>query len=524
MQVLLINQNATIERLVSLSTGKLLYELDKVASLHEVGQKDYDFIIIDSDLYEKEGFTALKNSALGATFIMMLSKGFERPGGIDIFVEKPFLPTELVDILSTARAHDTSIDNMSAPIPTLASFDDISSEHDHGIPSLDDIENKHSSQGEAVNEDEIHLEDMNALLDIDDNSSNEIDLNEIELDELGLDGEKRVINDKEVQLDDIQIPEVGHDMDFEDIPKEDSISISDSDMGDIGVREDDGIPDLNLDDLNFEDDTKEDVVAHKEEDFDLDALDGFGSIKEDDVETAPEPMVDVESDNETITELDDIDFGDAFKDDKPLSEKHGDEEMQIDSDEESDTKYDELLGGFDDIDSELLEQSAVVSSEDELVVDEKQEDAPITYSDEDENNDKDGEESRPAMPSSIFGDDEVQKLKDLLGEDEVVDDDMGDMKIQNDEFASLTEESVADALGMDYSGGHDEDLTEIGLENLDSPSGVYAEQKPESGSGENKQQSAEVSGTDLLTLPVERIKDLLEIADITINITLSKKR
>ena len=33
----------------------------------------------------------------------------------------------------------------------------------------------------------------------------------------------------------------------------------------------------------------------------------------------------------------------------------------------------------------------------------------------------------------------------------------------------------------------------------------------------------EISGSDLLSMPIERLKELLEASDITINITLKKK-
>lgn len=98
MQVLAINQNATIERLVSLSSGKMGYTLKQYPDVASAEASDYSFVIIDSELYQDGDIATLKTLAPSATCILIASKNIEKPQGFDVYLEKPFLPTELVEI------------------------------------------------------------------------------------------------------------------------------------------------------------------------------------------------------------------------------------------------------------------------------------------------------------------------------------------------------------------------------------------------------------------------------------------
>lgn len=98
MQVLAINQNATIERLVSLSSGKMGYTLKQYPDVASAESGEYNFVIIDSELYSDGDISTLKTLAPSATHILIASKNIEKPNGFDVYLEKPFLPTELVEI------------------------------------------------------------------------------------------------------------------------------------------------------------------------------------------------------------------------------------------------------------------------------------------------------------------------------------------------------------------------------------------------------------------------------------------
>jgi hypothetical protein len=560
MQVLLINQNATIERLVSLSTGKLLYTLDKVASCEEAEIKDYDFIIIDSDLYDADSFDTLKNSVLSATTIIMLSKGLERPRGFDIFIEKPFLPTELVDILSTARAVEDV--NLNSDLAKTSAMDDPTSGLGSDVPSLDDIESAHFADSDTSDIELASLDDLEG-----NNDNNQV----INLDSLDIGNDDLAGGTNEEVHDEIRLDDIGLGDGIDDISIENSIDEDKSDAEDSSTE-------LSLDDIDFTDDNSSELKPKIDEEITIGDDDLSGELDLDSLSLAEEmddnPLKDDEGsglenldidlddlkdeldedegvtkavdESETGLNLDELDLGDLAADlgenddeqkpedldieldisDLGLEDEGTTDEVSIDTDEitSSSDSSEETLADFEGLDDDLL---ADLSTEGESTLDDELPQLDDLDIDSDLKMEiEDEDRPSPAVPSSIFGDDEVRKLKDLLDdsdEDALEDEsDTEEMSVQNDEFASLTEESIADALGIDFDKDTHDDFSDIGLENLEEP-----HNKPnipsasELDSRETK--SLQLSGNDLLSLPIDRIKELLEVADITVNITLSKK-
>jgi uncharacterized membrane protein len=475
MKVLLINQNATIDRLVTLSTGKLLFELTKSASLAESTPGEYDFVIIDSDVFEENAFSSFKSECESATFLMILSKGFEKPSGFDVFIEKPFLPTELVDILSTTRSVATSF-----AAPKFEESFSPSLNDDDEIPSLDDLDFANESQPDTL--------DLGEMMTLDDTALEEPSFGadeEITLDDLG------DFDEDEIKLDDMELG--------------DSALTTTDDALDIDLGEDD----LNLDGLDFADTDVADSASKKpeageeEDEFSLDEL------KLDDIDAKlSEPTNDEEIEldgfDELSLDIDDIDKDETLTD--PTSEI-ADEEIPLEIGEDM-NEEDDLLGSLDELNENL--QSS-----------ELDEDVSFSFEDHGKEDDAEDEEEEVKVPSSIFGDDEVRKLKEMLdeadGEEEGFD--PSEVKVQNDELGSLTEESLAEALGIELDESEaDSDFSEIGLENLELPSVSTQPKEP------TTSQPTEMSATDLFSIPLDKLKMLLDTADITVNITLSKKK
>lgn len=531
MQVLLINQNATIDRLVSLSTGKLLHSLDKVQNISDAQSKDYDFIIIDSDLYNDEEFEELKKNALGATTIMTLSKNFEKPSGIDIFIEKPFLPTELVDILSTARVYESvPEDDKLHDLDTIDSVTDL-----HSLPSLDDTLVDHSTLSDLSDDMDMPLSDLSI-------SDEENDEDEINLDELTFDeGKEQPESENEVQLDNIDVPDIDDEISINyDDPIQDE-EISFEGLEDASEDEDE----LNLDELGISDNFNSAVEADSE-------IPSFGEEEVEDAEEEPVMQTNLDIDEndadfETNEPLQDkLEELDSLED-EPLPDETADVELE-DTDEEfsfdklnkdnylgqemldtdSDTQEDEITLDLDNENQEDKEDS--MPQHDDILKDFAGLDEDILDEDlqlEDETNsskndlpeeENDEDEKPVSVPSSIFGDDEVQKLKDLLGDVDGADTDNNEESIHSptdlesiDSLDSLSEASVAEALGLETKpvAGQIEELDEI----------------PEKPSTIPVQQAAVQSGTtaDIFSMPIDRLKELLEVADISVNITLKKK-
>jgi uncharacterized membrane protein len=454
MQVLLINQNATIERLVKLSSGKLGYELTNAKDISEVENGAYSFVIMDSDLYNDEEFGILKQKFGDAKYILIITKGADRPDGFDVYVEKPFLPTELVDIFaSLAASVDNAVEEEAVFGDEVASFEEEGAISDT-LDSLDEDSIFGATEEESSNElgdlddfASLDLDDekpMEALdkedeleFSFDEDTAMDIEPKEEKIDEIALDDTK-LDDDFEINLDEQMsaINEEAEGIDF-DMPQDMSLSLDESEH-EISIPE--------MDELGDE----------------LGALDGL-------------------EENDADMELDDISL---------------EEEISTASDDtlEQELSLDDEMGNFDEIASEEMPSF---------------EDDP-----------------------HIFDEDEVNKLKNLLDETEEEklesddDIDLDNIKIHNEELGSLTEESLAEALGVsiDSSSQH-QDNNDSGIEDEgDIPSTLPTSTETTVASPSFGLSALQLNPNQSITVSLDALKELLNMADITINITLSKKQ
>jgi uncharacterized membrane protein len=437
MQVLLINQNATIERLVKLSSGKLGYELVSAKDIPDVGSAAYGFIIIDSDLYNDEEFAILKQNFSNAKYILIITKGTQRPEGFDVYVEKPFLPTELVDIfnsLASSVADDSVFDNAESEVGT---FD---ADTSFAAPSE---QNEESSDAFGALDDDfgsISLEEQPA------------DLEEMEELHLEMPNEHPEFESKELTLDD-----------------SDSIKL-DEQIGDIQDE---------MKDIDFE--------------GELTSIDDIG-----------------ESLSDATKEPSDVTMDMA---EEPLLEEkqHYEEELEIDNLPTA-AEEDELAGmgdfSFDNDGGLELDEDEIGGIEEES-----------TQSD-----------------AHILDEDEVNKLKNLLDETEEEkleneEFDMENVKIHNDELGSLTEESLAEALGVNLnnmsspeSGDNLESDLEGGLDSITNSLPDIKDNTVASATTNIPANAIQLNPNQSITISLDALKELLNMADVTINITLSKKQ
>jgi len=470
MQALLINQNATIERLVKLSSGKQGYGLALANDISEVANGSYDFVIIDSDLYNKEEFGILRQKFNVAKTILIVSKGAARPSGFDVYIEKPFLPTELLDAFCLLEQNIAANPVLEQTISAeeaifegnIASFADFDDHTEDELKTLDE----HDIFGSSIGD----IKDDFTTLD-------EYDLGD------------------EISFDDSEGMEFEKTADIkEDIDDEDELEFS------------------------F-DDEEENKETNNESLFAID----------------DEELIDdfqLDTNNDAHDELSDFDF--SLDDDSLLEDKVG---TPIAS-EEIDS-FDDLQGHTETLDKEEEEFDMSEFENDEnvdMTFEEINLEETKGYEDDfDENEDPFADVGSAHM----FEQDEVNKLKNLLdetedGEMDNDDFDLENVKIFNDELGSLTEESLAEALGVnvkdEQSGGanaanqhHIENaMSNAPLQPLpDAPKAAVSEQQV---SSEPTNNAIQLTPNQSVTLSLEALKELLSIADITINITLTKKQ
>lgn len=104
MKILLFNDNPVVRKLVALSAQKTKDELNVVWSVDEIDEGSYDLVIIDDALYSDEMFNSLKEVVHFKTTLLMATRGNGVPAGFDHVINKPFLPTDLVDLFAKIDA------------------------------------------------------------------------------------------------------------------------------------------------------------------------------------------------------------------------------------------------------------------------------------------------------------------------------------------------------------------------------------------------------------------------------------
>ncbi len=128
MKVLLINQNPVIKKLVGMASKKLNLEIENVARIsNDFRAKDYICIIVDDENVGKnlERLTALQDQV--KVCLLFARKTQIKKHEFNIAIQKPFLPTDILEILNDCIPKDGEL---------KATDDGVSSE---GIEDYDNI-------------------------------------------------------------------------------------------------------------------------------------------------------------------------------------------------------------------------------------------------------------------------------------------------------------------------------------------------------------------------------------------------
>jgi hypothetical protein len=101
MDILLINTNPVVSRIIALCSKDLDANITIKDSLQEDDLNSFNTIFIDDNLYNEEMANILKSTHLGKR-VLLKSKNFELKDDVlfDYVVDKPFLPSKIIEILS----------------------------------------------------------------------------------------------------------------------------------------------------------------------------------------------------------------------------------------------------------------------------------------------------------------------------------------------------------------------------------------------------------------------------------------
>ena len=247
---LLFTNNATIKKLFSLSLEKKGMELIE----GDIQNPNFaaDIIFIDNEILNNELLDKLKNTNVKK--VLILGKNEEKKDGFNEYMNKPFLPTDLIELLTKLENSDE--DDLEKD---LKDFDDFEISHD-----LDDDFEENTSIDDDLNLSDIDTDDDLSFEDLDFEDSSDLET-------IDLNKEKEHSNLVE------ELDELNDNEDFEEInldeqsTKKDILSSDDNiDEDDISVSEEDLSSQTNID--SFDDiSINDDELGIKEEDnMDLD--------------------------------------------------------------------------------------------------------------------------------------------------------------------------------------------------------------------------------------------------------------
>jgi hypothetical protein len=237
---LLFTDNATIKKLFSLSLEKMGMQL--IEGDIDNPEQNADIIFIDNSIYSDELMQKLPESTKK---ILILGKNEEKKDGFYEYMHKPFLPTDLIDLINKianapATEEDKSVNNI---LDDLEENDDL---------DFDDIGLDDNESAENNNLDDLDLNDMN----FDEEENNESDNNDMAIEEDALDDINFDEDSKKEELKD-------EDMNLEELDNE-LEGIDEKSVAEAIGEEIPELEDTNDDTANIEEEPSNDIIEEPE--------------------------------------------------------------------------------------------------------------------------------------------------------------------------------------------------------------------------------------------------------------------
>jgi uncharacterized membrane protein len=352
--------------------------------MDEIEEGEYDLLIVDDALYSDEIFESLDEKLGAKSKLLMATRGNEIPQGFDNVINKPFLPTDLVDmfvqiqkkVVGSLKAKEDEADEFSAATPVYSinledtlpeierhedgslNMDTLESlEDDFDFGSLDDFDEKLPERGILDHEE---VQEVQGLLDDTDEEGLENDILVQGIEDLSLPEDDELPEEigKEQNFDEDLVPDEiqGEILNFDDI-LEDEILKLEEEAPNKELLDEDAFEDIELP-SSFEEDApleEEELLSLSEEigfdevaDIDENGLDelDIASLMDDEslnhLEAKIEDAVSGLESEELERELDSDDFGLDFEDDLM-------EELEI-KNEEAPAVETNHASGFDELD------------------------------------------------------------------------------------------------------------------------------------------------------------------------------
>jgi len=448
MRILLVNDNPVVRKLVALSAQKTKDDLNVVWSVDEIEHDVYDLLIVDDAYYSEEIMAALGERITYKTSLLMATRGNAVPAGFDKVINKPFLPTDLVELFANIdKSLQTAIkpDKEQSIDLSKIELDAMVDESDDELLGLEDeLDFNDEKEEDLVNLEELDSFDDDLLQGMKTNVLDQEEVQELQdlLDDTDTFDEDEEFNLESLNLDEIEVAEeVVIPSSIEKLGELEELDEDEFDDIFSGLGEDENEEALKVEDEELDnallDDLMLDGMDVLESDEELEELEDLPRIEE--VETSREPESDLLSDDEfddleqqiqdavgeldledLESTLDDTNLGDLGLDDLGSFDEIDDldgideREMKLAIGESVEEELSVRVGAGEhsSLDAEALREAMGNPSKD-LEINDKAE-APVAASEiEKKSSPSEGMEALQALLKALSNDDVAASLKGL---------------------------------------------------------------------------------------------------------------
>ena len=106
MNILLLNNNPVVNKLVTLSAQKTSDSLDVAANIEELNARNYDLLVVDDSLYSEDLFEQLSSKINYSKSLYICPRDAEVIESFDSILKKP-LPVPLITTARTSELEET---------------------------------------------------------------------------------------------------------------------------------------------------------------------------------------------------------------------------------------------------------------------------------------------------------------------------------------------------------------------------------------------------------------------------------
>jgi len=204
MNILLINANPVVSRLLVLCTRDDEVTLTEVSVVEEVNSDDYDIVLVDDASFGQDVAEFLLRFSIANK--VFLSYKDEEMNGFNTFIKKPFLPSQILNIIqdTLARKEELEVEDSIVEMNEIL---------ENEIPPIFPLTSEKNEEKEAVleyeNEDDFiasvldgsEIEKIKALLDMGDEAEEKVE----SLSEEELEARKVTLIKEQLEADGLEI-------------------------------------------------------------------------------------------------------------------------------------------------------------------------------------------------------------------------------------------------------------------------------------------------------------------------------